>query len=207
MNERPILFKAEMVNAIIEGRKTQTRRILKGSAEFKGPYNSAYIEQYKNDRGWKRICPHGKPGDRLWIRETHAFDKQLDYLKASQLSKYEPVFYHANTMVRTVACSMIEKGRTRPSIFMPRWASRIQLEITDIRVERLNDISEEDCDAEGFGGDFPHVVMPTLDPGDWSDGQKSLPECYRDIWESINGPGSWDSNPFVWVISFKRVER
>ncbi|HFL4765532.1 TPA: hypothetical protein ACG33R_001158 [Escherichia coli] len=100
-----------------------------------------------------------------------------------------------------------EEGRWRPSIHMPRWASRITLEITGVRVERLQSISDEDVDAEGFAGDYPTSALPALFPGepsDWS--HLSMRDCYGVLWKSIYGEESWQSNPWVWVIEFKRIE-
>jgi hypothetical protein len=148
MKERPILFSAPMVRAILDGRKTQTRRVIKEKL-MRG--EGAHVNN----------CQYGKPGDRLWVRETFCYH---DYL-----ARY---LYKADGVTGV---------KWKPSIFMPRIASRIMLEITGIRVERLQDISEEDAIAEGWPKS-----------SDW----------YRSLWESINGQGSWVLNPWVWVIEF-----
>lgn len=192
IKERPILFKAEMVNAILAGRKTQTRRILKGSTEHKGPYNPTYIEQYKNSSGWKRICPKGKLGDSLYVKERINYNAEHDN------------FYYA---ADKKGCGLVTYNRlekkTCPSILMPKICHRIMLEITDIRVERLNNITEEDAKAEGIywfgdtyadyshqGGFFAH---------------KNPVGSFKSLWESINGPESFDDK-WVWVIEFKMIE-
>lgn len=227
MKERPILFSAPMVRAILDGRKTQTRRVVKPApadvvqligADDRptGEYGLALDPEFTRVLQKTIRCPYGVPGDRLWVRESgkllsEAFDhdpargKDLwrdagwQYADGSvkQLLDYDPPLSEW-----VDDCSAI----SRPSIHMPRWASRITLEITSVRVERLNDISAADADAEGFGGEFPDRVMPDVFPprdGGW--GHLSMPECYARLWEHINGPGSWAANPFVWVVEFKRV--
>lgn len=199
MKERPIIFSAPMVRAILAGTKTQTRRIVPtmftcGRVEYPGKRDS---------RGYSRVnwldtaegmaqaaqeCKYGRPGDRLWVRETWgAWPHMMGGVQPETLR------YRADGEYQN------ERGtwRWRPSIHMPRWASRITLEITDVRVERLQDISEADAKAEG-------VSMPdgTPAPPDfWSYQQE-----FRHLWEQINGPGSWDANPFVWVVTFRRID-
>lgn len=176
-----------MVRAILDGTKTQTRRIMKPQMVFgliAGQFNGWYMPTSKTGgviwpNGKDRIlsmCPYGHPGEHLWVRETWAmFQDSIPHYKATGQAPKD--------------------GKWRPSIHMPRWASRITLEITGVRVERLQDISEADAIAEGVGF-LRHVpdVDETLTA-------KQLYEC---LWESINGPGSWESNPWVWVVSFKQ---
>lgn len=162
MKERPIIFSAPMVRAILAGTKVQTRFVLG--------------------------CPYGQPGDRLWVREAWARDDEDGQL-----------MYRAD--VGRDLCA----DAWRPSIHMPRWASRITLEVTAVRVERLQDISEADAQAEG--------VIPKWEPGcsgrlmDAFGGFSFRPaaSAYAELWEQINGPGAWDANPWVWVVEFKRV--
>ena len=184
MKERPILFSTEMVKAILEGRKTQTRRVLRDTTEHRGEqYNPAYIERWKNDEGWAKICPYGKVGDRLWVRETFCDDCIQDPVP-------HRVCYKANRENQPASdfCT-----KWKPSIFMPRWASRITLEITNIRVERVQDIGVKDALAEGVKYD---VSVRGGDPV----------SRYQDLWDSINGEKyPWSSNPWVWVIEFKRI--
>lgn len=199
MKERPIIFSAPMVRAILAGTKTQTRRIVPtmvtcGRVEYPGK---------RDGRGYSRVnwldtaegmaqaaqeCKYGLPGDRMWVKETWgAVPHMMGGIQPETLR------YRADGEYQN------ERGtwRWRPSIHMPRWASRITLEITDVRVERLQDISEADAKAEG-------VSMPdgTPTPPDfWSYQQE-----FRHLWEQINGPGSWDANPFVWVVTFRRID-
>ena len=222
MKERPILFSGPMVQAILDGRKTQTRRVVKPQpGPLDRPYRAPDGFWYVTDsRGghFSAIgtrngrCPHGVPGDRLWVRETWGVGNRpcphsgwidgIEY-RADCVDDCAPPLH--DVIPGDVDADSIRTG-WRPSIHMPRWACRLVLEIADIRVERLNDISEADTDAEGFGGEYPDHVMPDVFPpreGGW--GHLSMPECYRVLWEHINGPGSWDANPWVWVIEFKRV--
>lgn len=215
VKERPIIFSAQMVRAILEGRKTQTRRIVKFDIpswanhvrNLSGaPWNIfQWVEVDKTHHPdgicvnwWPEMrsgcsCPHGMPGDRLWVRETWHTDTQC--LKDARAQHEDAmssstIFYKADPVNDNAGCIW------RSPIFMPRWASRILLEITDIRVERLQEISEGDAIAEGW--------EPLADgnpgnggPFDW----------YRSIWKSINGKDSWNENPWVWCISFKRVDQ
>jgi hypothetical protein len=178
MKERPILFNGAMVQALLAGTKTQTRRVAQ-------PKRS--IEPMTDE------CPHGKPRDRLWVRETWARpDRRADNLS--------PWIYAADYAARPLL-------RWKPSIHMPRWASRITLEITDVRVERLQDISEADAIAEGVVRDFLEGDKATLWRNYATSGTTICPVfSYQTLWESINGPGSWDANPWVWTINFKRLQ-
>jgi hypothetical protein len=194
MKERPIIFRAEMVRAILAGRKTQTRRIVK-------PRHMATVgaEQFPI----LAMYPCGSPGDRLWVRETcraEAIDDEgLCGVRYVADGRFMPIANTREASDRWVQLYWYRgmEGATVPPIHMPRWASRITLEITDVRVERLQDISEADAKAEG-------VSMPdgTPTPPDfWSYQQE-----FRHLWEQINGPGSWDANPFVWVVTFRRID-
>jgi hypothetical protein len=177
---RPILFSGPMVRAILEGRKTQTRRIAKEFGSLQDI--DKLLARFPNQEG----CPYGKPGDRLWVRETWAAPHAYDSHKPREIPPNGCSIHYAATE---------ERGGLlwRPSIFMPRWASRITLEITDVWVERLQQISDADSLAEGCSAaDMKH--------GD------SLASVYARLWESINGAGSWAANPWVWVVSFRRVE-
>ncbi|EPH9645957.1 hypothetical protein ACS35N_004446 [Enterobacter hormaechei] len=161
--ERGMIFNGEMVRAILDGRKTQTRRIIKPQPEgtLSGSLSGMWLSRPLNGLLLPKIediaihCPFGVVGDRIWVRETWA-----------------------------------EDVRWTPSIHMPRWASRILLEITDVRVEQLNDISEEDARSEGISGSSARDVK----------------EAYAALWRSIYGSDSWRANPWVYVIKFKRIE-
>ncbi|WKD51699.1 hypothetical protein [Microbulbifer spongiae] len=199
--ERPIIFNGPMVRAILEGRKTQTRRIIKPQP-FNGASSESAIKQIGGLRdeqtlsqvmtsAWQAgfvdtTCPCGEEGDRLWVRETH------------HLSHHNAITYRADYNHNPFDeeecgedCSMVGE-KWRPSIHMPRWASRIDLEITRIGVERLQDISEEDAKAEGMVSPYKDKYTHFLE--------------FCDTWKEIYGANSWDANPWVWVIEFKRVE-
>lgn len=202
MKERPILFSAPMVRAILDGKKTQTRRIVKPlPLRLNRETNSMEIdEEAMADGRIMRLNRFGQPGDRLWVRETWGYHP--DYSESCRRVDYRADPGHT-----------YDGHRWRPSIHMPRWASRISLEVVSVRVERLHDISEADALAEG-------IKRYSFRPDDgWPlcDGYTHLPddgkctlyptaaEAYRELWESINGTGSWDANPWVWVIEFKKV--
>ncbi|RUI20259.1 hypothetical protein [Pseudomonas aeruginosa] len=208
MKERPILFTGPMVRAILEGRKTVTRRAVKDTGFYAIDAAIHGNEVALREReALSTRCPFGQPGDRLWVREAWAADAQVDAIAPRDLSQGEPIWYPADFSVRQTGCSMISKGRGRPSIHMPRWASRILLEITAVRVECLHDISEEQAEAEGV--ERPENIT-NVDV--WDGAERELfnamnqPRArFRRLWSDINGSESWDSNPWVWVVEFKRV--
>ncbi|MDQ4227037.1 hypothetical protein RBK84_21815 [Pseudomonas aeruginosa] len=205
MKERPILFSGPMVRAILEGRKTVTRRVVNPQPDFLGSMVDPNTPFKTLDAGLhaRITCPYGEPGDRLWVREAWAADAQVDAIAPRDLSQGEPIWYPADFSVRQTGCSMISKGRGRPSIHMPRWASRILLEITAVRVERLQDISEEQALAEGVHGEpCDHARQACSDIGCWGDTAKG---AFGFLWEQLNGAGAWQANPWVWVVEFKRV--
>lgn len=198
MKEYPVIFNSEMVRAILDGRKTQTRRVIKLSHE-RGMVNP--VIRGRNGeissiscRLAPTLCPFGQVGDRLWVRETWTHES-ID----AEDGCYAPD-YRATANGQPVA------GKWIPSIHMPRWASRITLEITAVRVERLNDISEEDAKAEGVkpaGDMLPDYPDTFLTPkGDFA----TASVAFKRLWESIYGEESWSANPWVWVIEFHRVE-
>lgn len=196
--EWPILFNDQMVRAILEGRKTVTRRVVKPQPDFLSSMVDPNTPFKTLDAGLhaRITCPYGEPGDRLWVREAWAADAQVDAIAPSDLSQGEPIWYPADLSVRQTGCSMISKGRVRPSIHMPRWASRILLEITAVRVERLQDISEEQARAEGYPAERECETGGSgLDAWLW----------FRSLWGEINGPEAFTANPWVWVVEFKRV--
>lgn len=214
MRERPILFNGDMVRAVLNGSKTQTRRIMKVQPESNqfgllritdstkrsdiGKYHWAEPNATGTHLRWPLFsCPFGAVGDRLWVRETWAEAGG----SAPELQLYR-ANYPAHVPSHYENVPPAESIRWRPSIHMPRWASRITLEITGVRVERLQDISEADARAEGVH---------------WSDGNPNefgLPtqlvvnakEEFAHLWRSIYGEESWQANPWVWVVEFKRVE-
>lgn len=215
MKERPILMSGSMVRAIIEGRKTQTRRLAKHPLAMAAKRIHSYHGQTEFDcvladeTGGIIHCPYGVPGDRLWVRETWcAWDTNDEEQEANEVAGnvahlVEIGIGRWHITYRADPRRHAEKWR--PSIFMPRWASRITLEIEAVRVERLIEITREDCIAEG--------VSVVGNPPKW--GVEGSGRClcwmqpegaYRELWESINGLGSWDANPWVWVIQFRRVQ-
>lgn len=187
VRERPILFSAPMVRAILAGTKTQTRR------------DAKFIFHSNGDRPLLQTCPYGHRGDRLWVRE--AFDPIYGQSSPDRIIEVD---YRADWEPNGKHWRMKDEmglRRWKPSIHMPRDLSRILLEIVSVRVERLQDITDRDAFAEGVEkssyGCHKHA------PG--GSGCMTGRDGYRALWDSINGPGSWAANPFVWVIEFKRV--
>lgn len=225
VKERPILMSAPMVRAILDPRKTQTRRIVKpqppewctefGYTCFTPKGHISGRGKFEDNVGEKYIrCPYGVHGDELYVKETWRVSKQWDHLAprdlpfdrgmtimygagGSRAHNENGVYVNDNSYPPTLPDWA---GKTRVSIHMPRAASRITLRITDVRVERLQDISEEDAWNEGvqdwMGKETPWkgVLAPTS------------VHAYAALWESINGRGSWDANPWTWAVSFERVK-
>ena len=200
MRERGILFSAPMVCALLAGTKTQTRRIMKDAPGG-----------HPNDDGYwgtiLRRCRYGVVGDRLWVRETWRAFEDPD-------SGYDYIRFRADDrcvlIPETKAAGDFVVGkfdRWHPAIHMPRWASRITLEVSDVRVQRLHDITEEDARAEGIiewvsdDGARKHYGLSDADV--W---ETTARGAYRRLWGDINGANSWGRNPFVWAISFRRVQ-
>ncbi|MEL5440655.1 hypothetical protein PTR44_08835 [Serratia nevei] len=210
MKERPVIFNGEMVRAILDGRKTQTRRVIAVQPESNqfgllriadstkhsdiGKYHWAESNATgTHQRSALFSCPFGQVGDRLWVRETFAaFDADWKHPGKPHDLRDGPW----PNVVYPASVAKIPDGTCRPSIHMPRWASRITLEITAVRVERLNDISHDDAKAEGCcyarGGGVPDFAVTPADH-------------FPTLWASIYGEESWSANPWVWVIEFRRV--
>ena len=204
MKERPILFSGPMVRAILEGRKTQTRRVVKpqpnrGSrltrmqSGYSDGHTRAVFSQEDEPNAYGIKFPYGQPRDRLWVKETHRFDG-LDPKIALRSQCLDEISYRAD-MQGDRAC---DDCAWRPSIFMPRWASRITLEITGVHVEQLNKISDFDAFQEGVKDEPGTITGPYC---------RSFVQGFKGIWNSINGPGSWDQNPWVWVVEFRRMTK
>lgn len=213
--ERPILFSAPMVRALLAGTKTQTRRIVPSTGTIswwgfpcdgdtthphpdrrcEAPRDGAHHYHDANGFNWGDLdCPYGKPGDRLWVRETFASFRDQKRAKPTDASIV--VFTDGRSIERDGRITRAPEAFApnaiswRPSIHLPRWASRILLEVTDVRVERLQSISREDALAEGVN---PQSIVHPRDQ-------------YLDLWDSLNGDRAHSStNPWVWVVSFRRV--
>ena len=204
MTERPILFSAPMVRAILEGRKTQTRRIVKPQPErdlntfgwkwWHKSLNAGHLHTTANAmvRLMAPLCPYGQPGDRLWVRE--AFAGSIAYERHGYPLKEwgNKLWYLADGEPRSGQWT-----RPRASIHMPRCLSRITLEITEVRVERLNAMTGMDAKREGV--DVPPWIPEDGADLDWAK------RTFAGVWESIHGPDSWAANPWVWVVGFRRV--
>lgn len=213
VRERPILFSGPMVKAILAGRKTQTRRIVSrvsgfGSVrQFNVSITPGYDWQFRCRRGlWQDVrmeqllgwCPYGQVGDRLWVRETWARSRNNWLYRADAGNGTKPSELVDDWDWDYSCCDI-----WRPSIHMPRRAARLFLEVTGVRVERLRDISESNAIAEGA----TEAVNPEYDPSDPGD---NLPHSHKsvfaELWKKINGPESWDANPWVWVVEFQKTE-
>jgi hypothetical protein len=231
MTEHPIIFSAEMVWKLLAGRKTQTRRPVKGMPEMPTPdchpknqqkHPAPYFDAYcgatrtqANPRGmtaewcWWQVddrqclptvkCPYGAPGDRLWVREAHALVPATAY-RCSVDDRGAPIPHRVSPCGNWWAVYRADwersaPGSWRPSIHMPRWASRITLEVVSVRCDWLQGITEDDAIAEGApaiygpleGGSCPHIA------------------AFMDVWQRIYGPGSWDADPLVWRVEFMRA--
>ncbi|MBX3603234.1 MAG: hypothetical protein KF863_21645 [Rubrivivax sp.] len=207
MRERPILFSAPMVRALLAGTKTQTRRVCKPQPDIVAERGTVVGVSTPQDQQYGRLgkalpCPYGQPGDRLWVREAWRTEPRFDATPPRDLApEVAPVQYEAGPHADVLG------GKLRPGMFMPRWASRINLEVLAVRVERLQDISDADARAEGITQHEAGALGPQWDNGVdciTARGNRAT-VSYRRLWESINRPGSWDSNPWVWVVSFRRV--
>jgi hypothetical protein len=215
MTEHPILFSTEMVKAILDGKKTQTRRVINyplnivhcgghpkklfGNWALSG--NNDLIDgvlsydcqtEVDNSCGGKIKCPYGKVGDHLWVRESHRFThyaKETDFMTLQYPDDAKRIQRPLGLAIEAI------NEKKRPSIHMPRWASRITLEVTDIRVERVQDITHKDALAEGVEYDVSKI-----------DGAP-LPR-FQELWDKINSKRGfgWDVNPWVWVIEFRKIK-
>jgi hypothetical protein len=240
MKERPILFSSPMIRALLDGRKSQTRRLVKPgpSQKWLTPRIFGEVRRWAQDGThpdwWKMAvgqpttlihcghemdgghigsirCPHGAPGDRLWVREAWnlgralrncegTIDDEMDW--PGPIPKDDP---RGKRLLDDWCLGYAAdggEGKWRPSIHMPRWASRLTLEITAVRVERLQDISHEDVLAEGVA---PEDILAS----EGARAEGTIRDLYRrgfaSLWSSIHGPGSWEANPWAWVVEFKRL--
>lgn len=216
MKERPIIFSRPMVQAIYGGNKIQTRRLVNPQPEVDGEWVSwGGLTVHKSSNPRLKYLPfsnqiaftpyHGEassrgskssfgvPGDRLWVRETWAAHQQYDHHKPSDIPGGEVIWY---TPTPRGEIERMEdggfRGKWRPSIHMPKWAARLWLEVTGVRVQRLQEITEKDAKAEGVG--------PNLGMGEWV-------RAFRNLWDNLNKKRApWSSNPWVWVVEFRKLE-
>jgi len=217
MVERPILFSAPMVRALLAGQKTQTRRVVKGEA-LDWLQSGGFTPCYVADPG-NRFCRYGYAGDALWVREAWSVDRhepcephERDYQELlSPTVRYladDATLKVQGDRATGVGVYRGRVGSGRPSIHMPRWACRQVLEVVGVRIERLHDITEADAEAEGVReasmGDI-HLISPQ--------GCGVLPRAvapplllWEFLWKQINGDASWDANPWVWVVEFKPLQ-
>lgn len=211
VRERPILFSGRLVRAILEGRKSVTRRVVKQQPQDKwgqGVHQSDGLfrvhGRFSQLDGYV-LCPYGAPGDRLWVRETHAIIPATAYVMSNDDG--QPIAHRTAGdwwAVYREGWTRCPPGRWCPSIHMPRWASRISLEVTEVCVERLCEITDADAIAEGVE---PVTAGQDVDiDGYWWNGRPV--ERFRELWNEINAPRGfgWNANPWVWVIRFRRVE-
>lgn len=246
MSDHPILFSTDMVKAILSGKKTQTRRIVKPQPTLeRSPLSSDPGLLFKvpapkgmaghDMLGRKNMierCPHGQPGDLLWVRETFKYwnwtedgmpwikyaadDKSLFFdscIPDEWCEKLENIWVNLSDPENYKIDSTARDRKWRPNIFLPRWASRLTLKTTDIRIERVQDISEEDAKAEGVK--LVGAWIRTQDKlyEDYLDrtgvGLLSAKESFQTLWDSINSKSghSWDKNPWVWVIEFEVINK
>lgn len=234
MRERPIPFSGPMVRAILAGSKTQTRRVLKPQPEdfiggpgttLDGISPAPVIPVWWNERAERLTAitsPYGEPGDRLWVREAWRLPASADPLSGAEVGRraleagyshpWAPTHYEADGHRTGEWRSWPDRrpGRYRQARFMPRWASRITLKVTEVRVERLQDISEADARAEGVSE--AGEVIRALGEGNRCSVVDGLSHTARGafaaLWDEINGkrPGcAWESNPWVWAVSFQRL--
>lgn len=221
--DRPILFAGPMVRAILDGRKIQTRRPIKNAGLYAiDPTIHGRVVAQRERKRLATRCPYGQPGDRLWVREAWATDRTLDALAPSKIGPRVPLWWDAErTLLDEVPngwgregnragpwiWSEMVRGRGRPSIHMPRWASRLTLEVADVRVERLQEITEDDAIAEGMEPDDGPAGFLSGPAGHHYD-----PTTHRGVlarsWHARyakRGLG-WDANPSVWVVAFARTD-
>ncbi len=203
MKYRPILFSAPMVRALLDGSKTQTRRAVTPAPEMVtdktiAPWQGDPVALQRLLTLNGKTCRYGQPGDRLYVRENGwQRPERTPKMMREGADTWAPYYYDADGLTEQDVADFKAWGfKRRPSIHMPRVHSRILLEIVNVRVERLRDISEADCIAEGASGGHGSIPGYTYN---------ATPlEHYSYIWEQINGAGSWALNPWVWVVEFKR---
>jgi hypothetical protein len=232
MKERPILFSGPMVCAILRGRKTQTRRIIKPQPMMRGDDDCVITYKGQRHSGPPKYligeilprygCPYGRQNDGLWVRETfkpvvsgevknrtgdlrYGFGYNAD--NAVRWNEFTTRIHDLTNAPRDSGLLQFQERPWKPASHMPRNACRLHLQITEIRTERLQDMSDADAIAEGCGLSKAGLYCGAPHKAHGAPIQWNTPnEAYASVWKSINGPDSWDSNPWVWVISFRRIE-
>lgn len=220
--EYPIIMQTESVRAILQGRKMQTRRVVKPQpaaieAEIyadlynHGPNWAFWLPDNRmtEPRTWR--CPYGQPGDRLWVRETWCPVHFGSYEPISGMARQWEccIQYAADPAQGYHQCFDVYASKWHPSLYMPRWASRVTLEIVKVRVERVQEISEQDCVAEGLVSfQTRYELMWASRPGPHGEWWLSPRTAYQRLWDAINAKRGygWGSNPWVWVLEFRRLE-
>ena len=209
MREHPLLMKGPLVRATLEGRKTQTRRPIKMRPHGVEPYAPGYADGALWNYSFTEViarCPLGRAGDRLWVRETFRVDHNLSRDGHPQVVYLAGGFSVARTAPAGTRGYPDPQDKWTPSIHMPRWACRLVLPLVSVRVERVQDITEEDAEAEG-------VERISAGPG-WecwmgyglSSSCKTARDSFRSLWILIYGQESWDANPWVWVAEWNHIE-
>lgn len=185
MKERPILFSTPMVEAILKGTKTMTRRNIKGMALkwLNDEFSPEFVSDVEN-----KLCPYGQVGDVLWVREKWKHNEVPTGWKYHYYAGAEEIYTYK------------DNERWKPSIHMPKEACRIRLKILDIRAERLHDMPVDDILKEGVNNGVSNPLMGAR----WENMQRM---AWEELWKNINGKESWDSNPWVWVISFEQIKK
>jgi len=218
VKDKGILFKAPMVRGILDDKKDMTRRLVQ--LPLKDPDTGCEIagcEAKSILSHLPALCPYGPVGRKLWVKETwraHEHADGTDGILYAADGTFIPIENTREAAERWVAARREGKkpGAFRPSIFMPRWASRITLEVTGVRVERLQEISAEDAIAEGIpvskgvGAIDGETCYGMTTNSGYMRGRQGAIVAFQDLWQSINGPGSWEANPYVWVIQFRRIQ-
>lgn len=215
MKTKPILFSTEMVQAILEGRKTQTRRVVKNidnNYDYLPKYdcfgftflNKSELSKPEEEQIATQIkSPYGNIGDILWVRESFYTAENYDHFSPSQIIDIEAPIYFKADLENFEISRPLHRGKMRPSIHMPKEAARIFLKITNVRVERLHDITGINARKEGV----QHLIPKWKDYLNENDYLHTSYASFKSLWKSINGEESWNSNPWVWVIEFERVEK
>lgn len=220
MKEHPILFSSQMVRAILDGRKTQTRRVIKpprwafiDDVQASKTTNNRFFVWVPDDcdTEYQIYCPYGDAGDTLWVRETHAIVPRTAYQNSTGVEQILKPNDNHDLAIFKEGWKRSPPSRWRPSIHMPRWAARMLLEVTHVRAERLQDISEADAEREGIELIEHNCFKNYLagKPYDEIPGYEYLQDpigSFRSLWKSINGADAWDLNPWVWVVEFERVK-